>query len=168
MLDRIVAALRSATLSEDQIAVRLVADALSPAATNTSGAALDGEGYCTLRVGFFMRRRGAIVLQAPGAATAPANRIDRALVRAIALARVWAVELESGRVDSIKSLARREVLCNHYATRLLPLAYLAPDLIDEILEGRQPRNLTLSALTAEPLPLDWGRQRERFRELAAS
>ncbi|TXH15982.1 MAG: hypothetical protein E6R00_06675 [Gammaproteobacteria bacterium] len=95
------------------------------------------------------------MLQAPGAATAPANRIDRALVRAIALARVWAVELESGRVDSIRSLARREGLCNHYAIRLLPLAYLAPELIDEILEGHQPRNLTLSALTAEPLPLTW-------------
>ncbi len=168
MLDRIVASLRSATLSEDQIAVRLVADALSPAATSASGVPIDDDGCATLRIAFFMRRRGAIVLQAPGAAAAPADRIDRALVRAIALARVWAVDLESGRVDSIKSLARREGLCNHYATRLLPLAYLAPDLIDEILDGRQPRNLTLSALTAEPLPLDWGRQRERFRELAAS
>ena len=71
-------------------------------------------------------------------------------------------------MDSIKSLARREGLCNHYATRLLPLAYLAPDLVEEILEGRQPRNLTLSAFTSEPLPLDWSRQRERFRELAAT
>ena len=44
----------------------------------------------------------------------------------------------------------------------MPLAYLAPDLAEQILVGRQPAAMTLSALTQEPLPLDWQAQRERF------
>jgi len=51
---------------------------------------------------------------------------------------------------------------NHYASRLLPLAYLAPDLAEMILAGRQPRCVSLASLTAKPLPLDWQRQRALF------
>ena len=78
------------------------------------------------------------------------------------LAKGWVRELERGEVLSIKALARREGLCNHYTSRLLPLAYLAPDLVEMIISGRQPRSVSLAALTAEPLPLNWIDQRARF------
>jgi site-specific DNA recombinase len=68
----------------------------------------------------------------------------------------------------VTALARREGLCNHYAGDLLPLAYLAPDLVEQILVGRQPRALTLAMLTKQPLPLDWDEQRARVRLLAAA
>lgn len=63
---------------------------------------------------------------------------------------------------SIKALARDERLCILHTAKLLPLAFLALDLVMQILEGRQPRTLTLTALISEPLPLDWSAQRERF------
>jgi hypothetical protein len=78
------------------------------------------------------------------------------------LARRWAAELESGEVGSIAALASREGLCSHYTARLLPLAFLAPDLAEQIILGRQPRAVTLGALTAQPLPADWTAQRSLF------
>ena len=48
-------------------------------------------------------------------------------------------------------------------TRILRLAYLAPDIIEAILAGRQPGELTLARLLKIDLPLDWHAQREALR-----
>jgi hypothetical protein len=50
-----------------------------------------------------------------------------------------------------------------YVTRILRLAYLAPDIIEAILAGRQPCELTLACLLMTELPLDWHAQREALR-----
>ena len=36
---------------------------------------------------------------------------------------------------------------------------LAPDIVEAILEGRQPEGVTLPALM-EPFPVEWGRQQQ--------
>ena len=72
-------------------------------------------------------RQGAVVIDAPGGRER-AGRIDRALVRAVCLARSWAKALAAGEIGSTRELARKSGLCNHYAARLMPLAWLAPDL----------------------------------------
>ena len=47
-----------------------------------------------------------------------------------------------------------------YFTRLVRLSYLAPDIIQAILDGRQPRDLTADKLLAHSgLPLAWHEQR---------
>ena len=47
-----------------------------------------------------------------------------------------------------------------YFTRLVRLNYLAPDIIEAILDGRQPRDLTADKLLAHSrLPLGWHEQR---------
>jgi len=56
--------------------------------------------------------------------------------------------------------ARQEPLLR--GLKLLPLAYLARDLTEAILDGRQPQALSLGALTAKPLPIDWAEQRRLF------
>ena len=78
---------------------------------------------------------------------------------------VYLTEPESGNVPSIKALARREGLCNHYTARLLPLAYLAPDIAETILAGRQGYGVSLAGLTAQPLPFSWSAQRDLVRQL---
>lgn len=113
------------------------------------------------------RRRGELILSNDAPADAPA-RMDRALVRAVVLARAWSRELELGEVASIKALAWREGLCNHYTSRMLPLAYLAPDLTESILAGRQPRGVSLAALTAQPLPMAWVQQQALFARLGST
>jgi DNA invertase Pin-like site-specific DNA recombinase len=167
--DRVFDAVSSAMLSEDQIVVRLSEAALSSDTLASTEVARDEGGACVTRAPFHMhRRQGALILLPADEAAAPAAKVDRALVRAMALARSWSSELESGRVGSISALAQRENLCSHYTARLLPLAYLAPDLVEKILEGRQPRAASLGALTAEALPLDWTAQRERLQRLGAA
>ena len=94
------------------------------------------------------------------------TQVDRVLVRAIALARLWTKQLETGAKRSIVHLVTDSDRCIRYTKKLLPLAYLAPDLVAMILEGRQPRTLTLAALTAQPLPLDWDEQRALVQRLA--
>ena len=45
-------------------------------------------------------------------------------------------------------------------SRVLPLAFLAPDIVEAILDGRQPPELTAARLKRmRNLPLDWQQQR---------
>jgi site-specific DNA recombinase len=64
---------------------------------------------------------------------------------------------------SIEALAHREKTTGSYATRLLRLTFLAPDLVRDILEGRQPATLTANALLADTrLPMAWKEQRKKL------
>lgn len=112
----------------------------------------------------FERPRNSTTLIRSGAPVP--TKVDRSLTRAVVMARCWAKRLDAGEHGSIKALARAEGLCHLYTAKLMPLAYLAPDLVAQILEGRQPRTLTLTALISEPLPLDWADQRARFAAFA--
>lgn len=89
-------------------------------------------------------------------------RTDRALVRAVVEARRWADLLASSDVRSIAELAKRESACPIYVGQLLPMAYLAPDLVEIIIDGRQPPRLTLAALLDAKLPHAWSEQRALF------
>jgi hypothetical protein len=66
---------------------------------------------------------------------------------------------------SIKDIARQNRLCERYVGQLLPLAWLAPDLVEMILAGKQPEAVSLGALVKEPLPHLWGEQRGLFARL---
>ena len=78
------------------------------------------------------------------------------------MARARAALLASGEVASVRDLAFRYGYCNHYAAKLLPLAWLAPDLATAIMDGRQPKTLTLGALVKQAMPMDWSQQRALF------
>ena len=57
--------------------------------------------------------------------------------------------------------AARARVSESYATRILRLAYLAPDIVEAIVAGKQPQSLSLKRLLRE-IPLSWAEQRERF------
>ena len=60
----------------------------------------------------------------------------------------------------LAALAKREGVSPSYFTRLVRLSYLAPDITQAILDGRQPRGLTADKLLAHSrLPLAWHEQR---------
>lgn len=65
-----------------------------------------------------------------------------------------------------RALADREGVSSIYAGQILPLAYLAPDLVEVILAGPQPPRLTLAALIDRALPRDWTDQRALFSAFA--
>jgi site-specific DNA recombinase len=47
-------------------------------------------------------------------------------------------------------------------SRVLQCAFLAPDIVEAILDGRQPSNLSLERLTGSGLPLSWIVQRKQL------
>ena len=86
-------------------------------------------------------------------------RRDPALIKAIARGRAWCDELATGRAPCLQAVAKRDDITRRYIRRLVGLAFLSPELVEAILQGRQPVELTATRLTELDLPLDWTEQR---------
>ena len=95
--------------------------------------------------------------------TSAAKRPDPSLLKAVARGHRWFKELASGRTASIREIAEREGVCDSYVKRLIPLALLAPDLVQSICDGSQPATLTAEALKHTALPLEWTKQQQILR-----
>jgi site-specific DNA recombinase len=63
---------------------------------------------------------------------------------ALVRAHGWRRRIENGRAKSITKLAEQEGVTDANVCRLLPLACLAPDILEAILHGRQPRGLRVA------------------------
>ena len=118
------------------------------------------EGLIDLTVPVALRRRGVeaklVVRAAQGEAAAP----DRNLIALVAQARRWFDQLAGGEVGSIQEIARRDGIDASDVGRNIQLAFLAPDIVEAILAGRQPVELTARRLRRiGALPLEWDRQR---------
>jgi site-specific DNA recombinase len=91
---------------------------------------------------------------------APA-RVDRSLVKAIAWSRDLRRRLERDG-KSLDELAREDGCSRPYVSSMIRLAYLAPRIIESILQGTQPAQLTLADLMQRDIPADWSEQRIAF------
>lgn len=85
------------------------------------------------------------------------TRGDPALVKALARAFRWRRMLEEGRYGSIRELAAAEGVDRAYVGRVLNLTLLAPDLVEAVLDGREPTDCGLPALTRS-FPIEWDHQ----------
>jgi hypothetical protein len=111
----------------------------------------------------FRCRGGRKLIVAPDGsampAIAPRSRLDNVLVKAVARAFRWQKLLDSGTYASIKDIAAKENIDPSYLGDVLRLTLLAPDIIEMILDGRQPPALQFEQLRRS-LPLDWQAQRD--------
>jgi site-specific DNA recombinase len=105
------------------------------------------------------RARKQIIV--PGNSGTRPRRIDHELIRALARARSWMGMLQQGEFADTAEIAQRHGLSEPHVRRLLRFAYLAPDIVEAIVEGRQPRTLTVKLLL-KGIPLDWSDQRVAF------
>jgi site-specific DNA recombinase len=88
------------------------------------------------------------------------RNVDQGLCQLIGDARVWYERLASGEVASVRDLGQQENISETEITRILPLAFLAPDIVETILDGRQPIEMTATSLRFfSKLPTDWAKQR---------
>ncbi|CAA6605173.1 putative bacteriophage-related protein [Rhodospirillaceae bacterium LM-1] len=119
----------------------------------------------TVRIPMTIRRIGGrkqiIVPEGGGVPERSRAKPDEALLKALARAFKWKRMIETGQVRSLNELAEAEKLNGSYVSRIFRLTLLAPDIVEAILAGRQPRTLQLADLL-EDVPVDWGEQRERF------
>ena len=71
-----------------------------------------------------------------------------------------------GQAKSITDLAEQEGVTDAYVCRLLPLTCLAPDIVEAILDGRQPKGLRLAEMLGNG-PVAWEEQRRYWLRLGA-
>jgi hypothetical protein len=117
----------------------------------------------TVRIPMTWKRRGGrkvIIAPDGGDAWAPAKpRPDETLIRALARAHRWKGMLEERKYRSAGEMAEAEGVTRSFVNRLLRLTLLAPDVVEAILDGRQPKGIQLEALT-RVMPSTWAEQRE--------
>lgn len=92
---------------------------------------------------------------------APRPRVDNAVVKALARAFRWRRMLDEGICGTMEELAKREGVNRGYMSRVLRLTLLAPEIVEAVLDGRQPEALRLDDLL-EPFPAEWQGQRAHF------
>ena len=124
----------------------------------------------TIRIPMRLQRRGGrkVIMTPKGvAAPTPKPRRDDTLIKALVRAHRWRRRIESGQAKSITDLAEQEGVTDAYVCRLLPLTCLAPDIMEAILDGRQPKGLRLAEVLGNG-PLAWKEQRSvwGFSEVA--
>jgi len=81
------------------------------------------------------------------------------LVRAVARANDWVERILQGEIPNQRVLSKETGFDERYISRIISLAFLAPDITEAILDGRQSPDLSLGKCAAE-IPFEWSQQRE--------
>jgi site-specific DNA recombinase len=124
---------------------------------------MDGRNeFWAFEVPYKLRNRGRQLKILPeGIAQATSSEPDPTLLKLLRRAHAWRQQLETGPPETISNLAAANGVNASYFTRVLRIAYLAPDIIEAIVEGRQPPELTANKLVrVKNLPIVWADQRE--------
>lgn len=146
-------------IADKRISLRLRGDALR-ARLGIANAEAGEEVRFDIPVAF--RRRGVETRLVIGGTTASAKP-DETLVALVVQAHRWFNDLRSGTAASRSDIAKRDNVDPGDVSRVLPIAFLAPDITEAILDGRQPIELTAARLKRmRDLPLDWQQQRRHL------
>jgi hypothetical protein len=123
---------------------------------------VDGETI-TVHIPLTFRKRGGrkLVVTPDGAEWAPRPRVDNAMVKALARAFRWRKMLDTGVHATLEDLAKAKGIGKTYVSGILRLTLLAPEIIEAILDGRQPAELQLNDLL-EGFPLEWSLQSDKM------
>jgi site-specific DNA recombinase len=108
----------------------------------------------TLVGDFTLRRRG---VEAKLALANTPSALDRTLVKTVARGRAWFEEIKAG--ATMQAIADRERITQRRVAHLVDLAFLAPDIVRSIVEGRQPPTLTIDRLIKSRHRMLWSDQR---------
>lgn len=95
------------------------------------------------------------------------NAHNVTLLEGLACAFYWQHLIDTGAMKSGSAIARAEKLHHSVVNELLRLTLLAPDIIELLMAGRQPRRMNLIWFQRNPLPIEWEAQRQivkRFEE----
>lgn len=104
-------------------------------------------------------RKGKIQITTPDGRPV-LEEIDPAIRNALVRAHRWLKTLESGKVRHLKELARKEGISSEsYASRILRLTTLSPEIQEAIIDGRGLGGLALGDFM-KPFPLLWSEQKQ--------
>jgi DNA invertase Pin-like site-specific DNA recombinase len=149
-----------AILSTGQIGNGVIKIALDPAALATAIGVLPEAMHpeaSRLTAPFALRRRGMETKIIAGAQV-PAT--DPTLVRMLSKANRWMQALQDG--TALIEIARRDGHAESYVSARIPLAFLSPRIQAAILDGTQPRHLSVEHILRVGIPFDWSEQERVF------
>ena len=115
----------------------------------------------------FSRRSSRKMIVGPDGKTisemidAKADNTDYTFISALGKAFSWQRMLDEGKYESPKDLAEKEKVEVTHMYRVMRLTLLAPDIIEAVLNGKQPRTLTLQNVV-RGFPISWQEQRKVF------
>lgn len=105
-----------------------------------------------------LRRRGVQrLVQQPVVEQREAH--DSTLIEGMGRAFHWQRLLDTGEMESGSAIARAEGLHQSVVNELLRLTLLAPNIVEQLMAGQQPRRMSLIWFQRHPLPVDWAAQR---------
>ena len=92
------------------------------------------------------------------------SSFDLPIIRTLGKAFYWQHLVDSGQIENATALAHRFKLEAGWVAEVLRMTRLAPDIIQAIVDGRQPRHLNLHAVRGRQaeVPVDWQEQRVLF------
>ena len=128
-----------------------------------TGAAINRPGAkLTTFIPVRIKRHGGrkVVIPAAGGDKMPEH--DAPILTALSKAFHWQRLIDEGIVSSGSDIARREGLHQTTVNELLRLTLLSPTLVRSILDGQQPKTLSLLWLKNNLPPSEWGEQHALF------
>lgn len=135
----------------------LLGSGSSPIPTKGDGC----NGHLTLRVNARLQRCGRevrLVFPANSGGEISAHPVP-SLIKAVARAHDWYERIVRGQLSGSRSIAHTTGLDERYVSRIFQCALLAPDIVESILDGRQPVKMTLENFRT-CVPIDWAAQRK--------
>jgi hypothetical protein len=103
---------------------------------------------------FTLRRRGVEAKLVLGDTS---SGVDHTLLKTVAQGWVWFEEIKAG--ATMQAIANREGITQRWVAHLVDLAFLAPDIIQAIVDGRQLPTLTANSLVKSRHRPLWSHQR---------
>ncbi|MCH9751858.1 MAG: recombinase family protein, partial [Alphaproteobacteria bacterium] len=134
---------KCASIHEDQIDIQLK---------------VPGRQVRVIRVPFSTRRRGVETkLVIPNE---HARIPDRVMIRRVWRALNWTDRIKAG--ESVKAIAESENVSSDFITHNIDLAFLSPDILRAILDGKQRPDLSTAQLSRRRWPINWSEQSQDF------
>ena len=128
-----------------------------------TGAAVNRQGAkLTTFIPVRIKRHGGRKVVIPASTDNKMPEHDAPILTALSKAFHWQRLIDEGIVSSGSDIARREGLHQTTVNELLRLALLSPAMVRSILEGRQPKTLSLLWLKNHLPPSDWDDQHQLF------
>ena len=151
------------TIQRDSIEVHVSKEGTRARLLNQEGIlGHDSDGQpIVLTIAMKLKRCGGEMrLIIPGwAAIDPRRQPVSSLVKAVSRASDWVRRMEGGECKHQRDLAKATKLEPRYINSILRVAFLAPEIVEAIIDGRQPPSLTLGSLTGV-LPVSWQQQKK--------
>lgn len=107
------------------------------------------------------QNRKLLIPPTPESAAATTGGLDAPMIKTLGKAFYWKRLIDEGVYPTTADLARALKLEPGWAAEVLRMTMLAPDIVEAIFEGRQPRHLNLHTLRGRQdlLPREWAEQR---------